>query len=107
MIRPYLLSAVFVLMFCGYAAAQLLEEALPLGTWKGKTREDLIVALGPPTHETTADNGVTTLTWEQPQRHSSDVGRTSHTQSSDTVCIREIDMDPNGIVIGVSEWGCQ
>ena len=101
------ISAALIFVVLGCASAQSSSDAVtPLSSWKGKTRQELVAALGPPKHETQGSSGMT-LTWEQPQRHASGIGRMSSTGSYYTVCIREFQMDEKGLVVAASEQGCR
>jgi hypothetical protein len=92
-------------LFLGCASAQPAGDE-PLANWKGKSRKDLIAELGQPTSEITVPNGIIRLTWEQPQRHPSGIGRLGHAESYSTVCVREFEIDSKGLVSAVSQRGC-
>jgi hypothetical protein len=97
---------IFVVFGCASAQSSS-DDAVPLASWKGKTRQELVAALGPPKHETQASNGTTLLTWEQLHRHASGIGRMSRAESYYTVCIREFQIDAEGRIVAASEQGCQ
>jgi hypothetical protein len=100
-----IIGMVVSFLYLGCASAQSAGDE-PLASWKGKNRKDLIAALGQPASEITVPNGIVRLTWEQPQRHPSGIGRLGHAESYSTVCIREFEIDSKELVTAVSQRGC-
>lgn len=103
--KIFLIAMVVSFLSLGCASAQSAGDE-PLADWKGKSRKDLIAELGQPTSEITVPNGIIRLTWEQPQRHPSGIGRLGHAESYSTVCVREFEIDSKGLVAAVSQRGC-
>lgn len=66
--------------------------------WQGKSKDEAIAALGPPTQSKPLPDGGSLLTWERVQRHASGIGRMHNAEAYYTRCRMELQADPTGII---------